>query len=587
MAIIGVLFRIVGGLCLFLYGMKVLSDGIQQAAGDRLQRVLNFMTGNRFMAVLTGFAVTAIIQSSSAATVMVVSFVNAGLLTLTQSIGVIMGANIGTTVTAWVVSLVGFSLKLSELALPAVGIGFILHIVKWKHQALGEAILGFGLLFMGLDFLTRSMPNLGDSFNVISAVSNLGFASSLIGAGAGLVMTLIIHSSSAATAIMLTMAFNGIVGYEMAAAMILGANIGTTVDAALAAIGAKTAARRAALVHVLFNVIGTCWALPLLKPLLALVGLITPGTMVPGLPHDPMITTHLAMLHTVFNMVNTIIFLPFVKQFAALVTFLVKDKDDAAAAPKAYKLEYTSGTLQNTPELNIIRAEKEIRDMAGVASGMFARVSAALQSLETADGTSAEAEGRSSPPDRETQVDALVAEMAEKEEYADEMRVELTRFLLECTRQQLSYQSEQKVYQLLRIISDLEDMTDDCYSVSMLLDRSVKKNLVFKEKELEALAPYVHQVEDFLAFVRGALGQTLTSEQSRYARELENTIDKSRDKLRKMGRKRIEAGEDVKTELLFIDVVRRIEKVGDYCYNIAEALRQRPRRLPFGLGGRK
>ncbi|GHT98095.1 hypothetical protein FACS1894142_3970 [Spirochaetia bacterium] len=331
-SIIGILFRIIGGLCLFLYGMKVLSDGIQQTAGDRMQRVLNFMTGNRFIAVLTGFVVTAIIQSSSATTVMVVSFVNAGLLTLTQSIGVIMGANIGTTVTAWIVSLVGFSLKLSELALPAVGIGFILHIVKWKHQALGEAILGFGLLFMGLDFLTRSMPNLGDSFNVISAVSNLGFVSSLIGAAAGLVMTLIIHSSSAATAIMLTMAFNGIVGYEMAAAMILGANIGTTVDAALASIGAKTAARRAALVHVLFNVIGTCWALPLIKPLLALVGLITPGTIVPGVIHDPMITTHLAMLHTVFNVVNTIVFLPFVSHFAALVTVLVKDKDDAALA---------------------------------------------------------------------------------------------------------------------------------------------------------------------------------------------------------------------------------------------------------------
>ncbi|GHU95676.1 phosphate:sodium symporter [Spirochaetia bacterium] len=571
MAIIGTLFRIIGGLCLFLYGMKVMSDGIQQAAGDRLQKVLNFMTGNRFMAVLTGFAITAIIQSSSATTVMVVSFVNAGLLTLTQSIGVIMGANIGTTVTAWIVSLVGFSLKLSELALPAVGIGFILHIVKWKHQALGETILGFGLLFMGLDFLTRSMPNLGDSFNVISAVSNLGFASSLIGAGAGLVMTLIIHSSSAATAIMLTMAFNGIVGYEMAAAMILGANIGTTVDAALVSIGAKTAARRAALVHVLFNVIGTCWALPLIKPLLALVGLITPGTMVPGVIHDPMITTHLAMLHTVFNVMNTIIFLPFVNHFAALVTLLVKDKDDAALAPRTYTLEYTSGTLQNTPELNIIRAEKEIRDMAALASGMFARVSAALQTLGSAE-------------DKETQVNALVTEMTEKEEYADEMRVELTRFLIECSRQPLGRQSEEKVYQLLRIIADLEDMTDDCYSVSMLLDRSVKKDLVFKEKELEALAPYMQQVEEFLTFVRGALGQTLSLEQSRYARELENAIDKARDKLRKMGRKRIEAGEDVKTELLFIDVVRRVEKVGDYCFNISEALRQRPLRLPFGLG---
>jgi phosphate:Na+ symporter len=164
------------------------------------------------------------------------------------------------------------------------------------------------------------------------------------------------------------------------------------------------------------------------------------------------------------------------------------------------------------------------------------------------------------------------------------MREELTRFLLECTRQQLSHQSEENVYRLLRIISDLEDMTDDCYSVSLLLERSVKKDLLFKNTELEALAPYIRQVEEFLAFVRKALGQTLTSEQARYAGALEKDIDKSRNKLRKMGRKRIEAGEDVKTELLFIDVVRRIEKVGDYCFNIAESLRQRPFRLPFGLG---
>ncbi|GMO46109.1 MAG: hypothetical protein Pg6C_08060 [Treponemataceae bacterium] len=308
MAVISVLLSVSGGLCLFLYGMKVMGDGIQQTAGDRLQRVLNFMTGNRFIAVLTGIAVTAIIQSSSATTVMAVSFVNAGLLTLTQSVGVIMGANIGTTITAWIVSLVGFSLKLSALALPAVGIGFVVSIIKWKHKQLGDVILGFGLLFLGLDFLTKSMPQFGDSFNVISRVSNLGFASVLIGAGAGLTMTLLTHSSSASTAIMLTMAYNGVVGYRMAAAMILGANIGTTIDAALAAIGTKTTAKRAALVHVLFNVIGTCWALPLLTPLLAVVDAVTPGAITPGMTHSPLITAHLAMLHTVFNVINTALF---------------------------------------------------------------------------------------------------------------------------------------------------------------------------------------------------------------------------------------------------------------------------------------
>ncbi|MDR1900355.1 MAG: Na/Pi cotransporter family protein [Treponema sp.] len=558
MAVIDTVFRIAGGLCLFLYGMKVMSDGIQQAAGDRLQRVLNFMTGSRLMGVLTGFAVTAIIQSSSATTVMVVSFVNGGLLSLTQSIGVIMGANIGTTVTAWIVSLVGFSLQISSLALPAVGIGFILRIVKWKHQNLGEVLLGFGLLFMGLDFLTKSMPSLGDSVNIIARVSDMGFLSALIGAGAGLLMTLVTHSSSASTAIMLTMAFNGIVGYRMAAAMILGANIGTTVDAALAAIGTKTAAKQAALVHVLFNVMGTIWALPLLGPLLALVELVTPGTVVPGMIRDPMIPAHLAMLHTVFNVVNALLFFPFVKPFAALVSVIVKD-DKSAPVPRHYQLVYRAASIQDTPELSILRAEKEIRDMAGIVSSMYARFSAVLKTLRETGV-------------REKAVEELVAEMKEKEEYTDEMREVLTSFLIERTREQLNPRSEYRVSQLLRIIADLEDMTDDCYSVSLLLERSVKKNHIFREKEMGALFPYVGLVEDFLSLLREQLGRRLSPEQLEYARELEEKIDHSRDRLRKLGRKRIEAGVDVKTELLFIDLVRRIEKIGDYCFDIAAAL---------------
>lgn len=557
MAIVSIILRITGGLCLFLFGMKIMSDGIQQGAGDRLKRVLNFMTGNRFVAVLTGFAVTAIIQSSSATTVMVVSFVNAGLLTLTQSIGVIMGANIGTTVTAWIVSLVGFSLKLSELALPAVGIGFILRVIKWKHKNSGEVILGFGLLFLGLDFLTKSMPALGDSVNLVARLSNLGFASVLIGAGAGLVITLIIHSSSASTAIMLTMAFNGMVGYEMAAAMILGANIGTTIDAALASIGTRVAARRAALVHILFNVIGTCWALPLLHPLLALVDLVTPGTIT-GMAQDPMVPAHLAMLHTVFNMTNTIIFLPFVQPFAALVSLVVRE-DKPRAESGHYRLAYVSSVITDTPELNILRAEKEISDMAGLVSSMYARFSAVLRSLR---------EGG----DQQAVVAALAEELKKNEEYADEMREALTAFLIECTREQLNVRSEHRVTQLLRVIADLEDMTDECYGVSLLLERSVRKDHVFREKEMGALLPYVGQVEDFLALVQASLGRSPTPEQAARARELEAGIGASRGKLRKLGRKRIEAGKDVKTELLFIDLVRRIEKVGDYCFDIAETM---------------
>ncbi|MDR2798281.1 MAG: Na/Pi cotransporter family protein [Treponema sp.] len=560
MKYLDIIFRIAGSLGLFLYGMKVMSEGIQHTAGSKFQQVLGFMTGNRVTAVLTGFVVTAIIQSSSATTVMVVSFVNAGLLTLTQAIGVIMGANIGTTITGWIISLVGFTLSISALALPAVGLGFVMRMLKWKHRVLGEVFLGFGILFLGLDFLTKSMPRLSpEALSFIASVSNQGLVSTLIGTGIGLVMTVITHSSSASTAIMLTLAHNGLIGYSMAAAMILGANIGTTIDAALASIGTKTIARQAALVHVLFNVIGTVWALILFQPLLLLVDWITPGEV-----NETGITTQLAMFHSVFNLINTLLFFPFVKPFAALVSFLIKDTETASVSSirGPYILEYKSGSIQDTPELNILRAEKEIRDMAGLAAAMYQEISTAFPSLQQ----------RTPGDDKETTVETLVLDMGKQEQYADEMREELTRFLIECTRQQLSPQTERKVSLLLRIVADLEDVTDDCFSVALLLERSVKKNLSFKHKEMEALMPYMGMVEASLSFVQDHLGHPLNPEQAVYAKDLEGKIDKSRNKLRKLGRKRIEAGQDVKTELLFIDVVRRIENLGDYCYDIAVAL---------------
>jgi phosphate:Na+ symporter len=281
------------------------------------------------------------------------------------------------------------------------------------------------------------------------------------------------------------MAFNGLLPYEMAAAMILGANIGTTVDAALASIGTKTAARRAALVHILFNVIGTILALIFFKPLLGIVDLVTPGTL-----EGAGITTHLAMLHTVFNILNTLVFFPFVNPFARLVSFLIKD-DKTETVQSAYKLDYKKGAIQGTPEFNIVRAEKEIRDMAGIANYMYSRFSETFQDCN------------------EDKVNNLIAEMQYKEDYADQMREQLTLFLIECSSQPLNHKSEHNIPQLLRIISDLEDMTDDCYSMCLLLDRSVKKELFFKQQELNALEPYIQLVKEFLAFVQEKLGRHL------------------------------------------------------------------------------
>jgi phosphate:Na+ symporter len=341
--------------------------------------------------------------------------------------------------------------------------------------------------------------------------------------------------------------------------MIIGANIGTTIDAALASIGTNTAARQAALVHVLFNVIGTCWALPLLKPLLFLVDLVTPGAM-SGIIYDPMVPTHLAMLHTVFNSVNAIIFLPFVNQFAVLVSLIIQEKEDEKEENRPYRLIYKSGTIQNTPELNILRAEKEITDMAGLAADMYSKFSAVLNSMQE------------NPLTEET-VDSLSSDLKGQEEYADEMRETLTSFLMECTREHLNPLSEQRVSRLIRIIADLEDMTDECYSLSFLLARSVRKNHIIKNEEITALIPYVGLVEEFLNFIGELqLGSILSKDQSAWARNLEIKIDKSQNKLRKLGRKRIETGKEVKTELLFIDLVRKKKKLGDYCYSIVAAL---------------
>jgi phosphate:Na+ symporter len=556
MEIIGILFRLTGGLCLFLYGMKIMSDGIQQAAGDRMQRALNFMTGNRFVAIITGFVVTALIQSSSATTVMLVSFVNAGLLTLTQSIGVIMGANIGTTVTAWIVSLIGFNFDIASLALPAIGIGFVFRIVKWKYQALGEAFMGFGFIFLGLGFMNESLPAVNpDSLEFVRAVSRLGIISILISVGIGTVVTLLMHSSAATITLVITLAFRHVINFEMAAAMILGANIGTTIDAIMAGIGARTAAKQTALVHVLFNVVGSLGALCFFKPLLLLVDFLTPGSS-----SGEGIAAHLAMFHSVFNIFCTLLFIPFVRQFAALVKLIIKDDvKKESEIPEQYRFVYRSASIQDTPELGILRAEKEIRDMAGVASSMYAAFSENLKAAPEAG-------------DKEGLVNALMAEMKKKESYADEMREALTSFLIACSKDQLNLHSGRRVSLLLRIIADLEDMTDDCCGLAYLLERSVKKNHLIKGKEMEVLSPYVDQVGNFLVLVREHLGISLTPAQIRQAREIEADIDRARNHLRKLSRKRIEAGKDVKTELLFIDMVRRIERIGDYCYDVSSAL---------------
>lgn len=549
MNIISFLFQLIGSLGFLLYGMKMMSDGIQKSAGEGLQRILGLMTGNRILAVLTGLFITMIIQSSSATTVMVVSFVNAGLLTLKQSVGVIFGANIGTTITAWIVSLFGFKFDISAFAIPMFGIGFLLISVKrLKKEAIGEALMGFGLLFLGLDMLSSIMPEISaDNVSFLANFQNSGALSVFLGVVAGMVITMIIHSSSAATAIILTMSYNGLLTWEFAAAMVLGSNIGTTIDAVIASIGTKVNARRAALVHVLFNVSGTILAVIFFKGLLALVDMIVPGPV-----DQNTITTHIAMLHTVFNTVNTLIFLPFVNQIAALTERLVKPKQDET--PDEYHLEMPQPGKKEQAAGAILLVEKEIADMTEVVIRMFQRIRNTFSNRALAA------------------TEEYKLAQVRDEDYADQMHHEISQYLVHCMDLPLTDNQRNNVAQMLEVVAQLESITDDCHSVSLLLSRSVEKKMTFAQEDLDRLDPYVELVNRFVLFIREHINKHLTEDKLSEAKTIEDQIDLFRKNLKKVARKRLESGADVKSELLYIDLVRQLEKIGDRAFSISEAL---------------
>lgn len=548
MNVVSFIFQLIGSLGFLLYGMKMMSDGIQKSAGESLHRILGLMTGNRIFAVLTGLFITMIIQSSSATTVMVVSFVNAGLLTLQQSIGVIFGANIGTTITAWIVSLFGFNFDISLFAIPVFGIGYFLTFIKRIHkETIGEALMGFGLLFLGLELLSSSMPSMSaDNVSFLSQFTNNGPLSIFIGIIAGLLITVILHSSSASTAIILTMSYNKMLPWEFAAAMVLGSNIGTTIDAVLAAIGTKVNARRAALIHVLFNVAGTILAVIFFRPLLTLVDFIVPG------PVDASITTHIAMLHTVFNLSNTIIFLPFTSQLAHLTEHLIRPKSNET--PDVYHLDFADPGLKGNATAFLIRAEKEIADMTEVVTRMFNRISDGISSRD------------------QTFLDQHLNELAKEENYADQMQEGISNFLVHCMDLPINDKQRNSISDMLHIVDDLESMTDDCYTVALLLQRSIEKHMVFAQEDMERLNPYMDLAKQFVHFIKDNINKHLDTERLQQAQNLEDQIDMFRKNLKRVARKRLEKGADVKSELLYIDLVRNIEKIGDRAFSISEAL---------------
>ncbi|MCF7934068.1 MAG: Na/Pi cotransporter family protein [Spirochaetia bacterium] len=556
MNVLGQLLQIIGSLGLFLYGMKVMSEGVQKTAGDRMKSILKLMTGNRFAAIFTGFAITTIIQSSSATTVMIISFVNANLMNLSQAIGVILGANIGTTVTGWIVAILGFKVSISALAIPAIAIGApFLFIRRLKHKDFGEVLVGFGLLFLGLEFLKDSVPDIQqhpDILQYIQLVSNSGFLSMILFVIIGILITAIVQSSSAAMAITLTMAYSGWIGYPAAAAMVLGQNIGTTITAYLASIGTSVTARRASRAHVMFNIIGTIWVMILFNPFLHLVDIIVPGTVF-GDADAHNLPQHLAMFHTVFNVINTLLFIPFIGKFTHLIERIVPARPGELETTYEYKFKYISSSLQDTPEIYLLTVKDEVVKMTTVVSDMFGIFRTIFND-----------------PDKE--ISDEVKTIKRMEEYTDQMQEELSQFLAEISQENLNPNRAKEVNCLVRILNELESIGDSCYNLILLSERRQNKGYRFTEESHEHLKEYGEMVQQFIDFIRDHMDRKISNTDLQTANTFEDRIDAKRNEMRKMVQKDLKEGAHVKSELLLLDKVRHLEHIGDYCINIAEAL---------------
>ena len=551
---IGTLLQIAGSLGLFLYGMRIMSDGIQKAAGDRLQSILNYITSNRFSAVLTGFLITAMIQSSSATTVMVVSFANASLLTLTQSIGVIMGANIGTTVTTWIVSLFGFKFNIAALALPIIGIGFPFFLSRSKKRRdYGEILVGFGLLFLGLNFLKNSVPNIQDNPQILEFLNNytdLGFWSFVIFIIVGTILTMVVQSSSAAMAVTVTMAFMGWINYPTACAIVLGENIGTTITANLAAVGTSVNAKRAARAHFLFNFFGVIWIALIFKHFLHLVDWVNPFWDRHNM-HD--LPLKLALFHTLFNLANTLICIPFISLLVKIVTKWLPDRGEAKLLP--YKLQYISTGVQDTAEINILKAKLEIESMTDITEEMFNIFLDLYQHPKKKLGT-------------------LIEKMSDFEELTDQMQEQITYYLVECTKDELAENSLMNVNAMLRIINELENIGDSCMKLTYLLQRRYDRKIELHPNADEEILEFSKMVMEFMALNKEQMNRHMEQRVLELAFKMEKKINCSRDELKKASQKRLQAGGDVHGELLYMDLLKHFEHIGDNSLNIAQALRK-------------
>ena len=548
--------RLIGSLGLFLYGMKIMSEGLQKFAGDSLRRILTAMTTNRVTGVLTGVLITALIQSSSATTVMVVSFVNAGLLTLTQSIGVIMGANIGTTVTAWLISALGFKVDIAAFSLPLLAFGIpLLFSGKSSRKSVGEFIFGFSFLFMGLQALKANAPDLGANPEMLAFVQNyadMGFFSIILFLFIGAILTMIVQASAATMAITLIMCANGWIDHQLGVALVLGENIGTTITANLAALTGNTQARRAALAHLAFNIFGVIWVLILFYPFTNAVSWFVTNVMRISDP-SVAVSFKLAAFHTAFNISNTFVMIWFVGLIEKTVCFLIKGKKDE---DEEYRLRYITGGMLSTAELSILQARKEITLFAERTGRMLDMVKALFY---------------------EKNEDAFLKTYSRVEKYesiSDRMEIEIANYLTCVAEGRLSSEGKEEIRIMLRAVSEIESIADSCNNMARSIKRRNEFKSIFTDEQN-------HNVDQMLALTEKALHRMIEIlKKSELVRDdvnpsynIENEINNYRNQLK------IHNVEDINNKkyqyqdgVYYMDIIGEAEKLGDYVLNVVQAV---------------
>ena len=550
--------QLIGSLGVFLYGMKLMSEALQKVAGNKMRGILSAMTSNRVKGVVTGLLITAIIQSSSATTVMMVSFVNAGLLDLVSAIGVIMGANVGTTFTAWLISILGFKISMGALSLIIIGLSLpLLFSQKRIRKSWGELLVGFGLLFIGLEFLQQNMPKIDENpelLNFLRNYTDLGYASYLIFLLIGTFLTVIIQSSSATMALTLVMCANGWIGFDIAASMVLGENIGTTITANLAAMVANTAAKRAAFAHFLFNVFGVCWVMALFPLFLKGVGALSVALGI----GDPFASTEsvpvaLSLFHTCFNVANVLILIWFTRSIARIVTRIVKSKE---SADDAFTLKHIKIGLLSTPEASLFQAKQEIVQYAQNTQDMYRQVMECLH-LPVRDFER-----------KFNRIDKL-------EDESDVVEVEIADYLTKVSESKLSTENTQRIRAMFRIVSEIESIADSSLIVAKAIGRRNEQGIVFPESIDEKLQHLMAIVDEALTVMCDNLAQEYKEVRAKKAYEVEQTINDYRTILQQEHLTAIEEKRyDYATGIIYSDLFTECERIGDHAINVTEAIKE-------------